>query len=105
MKSVWKAKIKHIASRGNGFEGVDRDDNDVHKHMFTCPFRTVDNSLHHLCAGLLEFSHCVGAEGLNDALHGTNDIASSIIIGGHFVSSVTPGREVDDNIMNLCLSW
>ncbi len=105
MKSVWKAKIEHIVSRGNDFEGVDGDDNDVYEHMFTYPFRTVDNSLHHSCFGLLEFSHCMGAEGLSDAAYGKNNVASSIIIDGNSVSSVTPGREMDDNIMNFCLSW
>ena len=53
----------------------------------------------------LEFSHYAGTEGLNDAVCGRNDIASSIIIDGNSVSSVTPGREMDDNIMNFCLSW
>ena len=105
VKSVWKAKIEHIVSRGNDFEGVDGGDNDVYEHMFTHPFRTVDNSLHHSCVGLLEFSHCMGTEGLNDAACGRNDVASSIIIDGNSVSSVTPGREMDDNIMNFCLSW
>ena len=99
VKSVWKAKIEHIVLRGNGVEGVDRDDNGVHEHMFTYPFRTVDNSLHHSCVGLLEFSHCMGTEGLNNAACGRNDVASSIIIDGNSVSSVTPGREMDDNIM------
>ena len=105
VKSVWRAKIEHIVSRGNEFEGVDGDDNDVYEHMFTYPFRTVDNSLHHSCFGLLEFSHCMGAEGLSDAAYGKNNVASSIIIDGNSVSSVTPGREMDDNIMNFCLSW
>ena len=102
---MWRAKIEHIVSRGNGFEVVDRGDSDVHEHMFTCPFRTVDNPLHHSCVGLLEFSHCMGTEGLNDAACGRNDVASSIIIDGSSFSSVTPGREMDDNIMNFCLSW
>jgi len=105
VKAVWKAKIEHIISRGHGFEGIDRDDNDVHEHMFTYPFRTVDNSLHCSCVGLPEFSHCTGTEGLNDAVYGTNDIASSIIIDENSISSVVPGHEMDDNIMNFCLSW
>ena len=105
MKSVWKAKIEHIASRGNDFEGVDGGDSDVCEHMFTHPFRTVDNSLHQSCVGLLEFSHCMEPECLNDAVHGTNDVALSAITDGNSISSVTPGREVDDNIINFCVSW
>ena len=73
--------------------------------MFTYPFRAVDNSLYHSCVGLTEFSHYMGTEGLNDAVYGRNNIASSIIIDGNSVGSVTPGREMDDNIMDFCLSW
>ena len=73
--------------------------------LHTYPFKTVDNSLHHSCVDLLEFSHYMGTEGLNDVVCGTNDIASSIIIDGNSVSSVIPGREMGDNIMNFCLSW
>ena len=105
VKSVWKAKIEHIISRGNGFEKVDKDHNHVHEHMFTYPFKTVDNSLHHACVGLTTFSHYMGTEGLNDAVYGKNNIASSITIDGNSVGSVTPGREMDDNIMDFCLSW
>lgn len=106
VRSVWKAKIEHLVSTTKDIpQGVEKDDNDVHEHMFTYPFITVDNSLHQSCFGLPEFSHNTGPDGLNDAVYGRNDIASSIIIDGSSVSSVTPGRDMDDNIMNFCLSW
>ena len=105
LKSGWKAKIEHIISKSNESQGVNRDDKDDHGHMFTYPFRTVDNYLHHSCVGLPEFSHYTGTEGLNDAVYGRNDIASSIVIDGGSVSSVTPGHDMDDNMMNFCLSW
>ena len=73
--------------------------------MFTYPFSTVDNSLHYSCIGLPEVSHYMGTESLNDAVYRTNDIASSIIVDGSSVSCVTSGLEMDDNIMNFCLSW
>ena len=73
--------------------------------MFAYPFTTVDNSLHQSCADLPEFSHRTGKHGLNNAVYGRNNIASSIIIDGNSVSSVTPGHDMDDNIMNFCLSW
>ena len=57
VKSVWKAKIEHIISKSNVNQGANREDKDDHEHMFTYPFRTVDNSLHHSCMGLPEFSH------------------------------------------------
>ncbi len=86
-------------------QGLNRDDKDGHRLMFTYPFRTVDNSLHHSCVGLLEFSHYSGTEGLKNALYGRNNIALSIIIDENSVSSVTPGHDMDDNMMNFCLSW
>ncbi len=72
--------------------------------MFTCPFRTVDSSLHCSCEGLVEFSHNSGTNGLNDAVYGRNNIASSIIIDKKSVSSITPGHDMDDDMMNFCLS-
>ena len=73
--------------------------------MFTYPFITVDNSLHCSCEGLSEFSHYSGTEGLNNAVYGRNNIASSIIIDENSISSVTPGHDMDDDMMNFCLSW
>ena len=73
--------------------------------MFTYPFRTVDNSLHCSSEGLVEFNHHSGTDGLNDAVYGRNNIASSIIIVEKSVSSVTPGHDMDDDMMNFCLSW
>ena len=73
--------------------------------MFTYPFRTVDNSLHCSSEGLAEFNHHLGKEGLNDAVHGSNNIASSIIIGEESVSSVIPGHYMDNDMMNFCVSW
>ena len=106
VRSVWKEKIEHLVSRYKDIpQGVERDVNDIHEHMFTYPFITVDNSLHQSCFDLPEFSQYTGPDGLNDAVYGRNDIASSIIIDGNSVSSVTPGRDMDDNIMNFCLSW
>ena len=106
VRSVWKAKIEHLVSiTKDSPQRVERDHNGVHEHMFTYPFITVDNSLHQSCSGLPEFSRCSGPDGLNDAAYGRNDIASSIIIDGSSVSSVTPGHDMDDNIMNFCLSW
>ena len=104
--AVWKAKIEHLVSRCKDVpQGLQRDDNYVHEHMFTYPFKTVDNSLHQSSSDLPEFSHYTGQDGLNDAVYGKNDIASSIIIDGNSVSSVTPGSDMDDNIINFCLSW
>ena len=74
MKSSCKAKIEHIVTRAHGSEEVNRDENGVHEHMFTYPFRTVDNSLHHSCVGLTQFSHYKGTKRLNNAVYEKNNI-------------------------------
>ncbi len=73
--------------------------------MFTYPFRTVDNSLHWSCKGLAEFSHHSGTDDFHDAVYGTNNISSSIIIDKKSFSSVTPGYDMDDDMMDFWLSW
>lgn len=105
IKSVWKAKMEHIISKSSLDQGINRGEKNEHEHMFTYPFRTVDNSLHSSCEGLDEFNHHSRTDGLNDAVHGTNNVASSIIIDEKSVSSVTPGHDLDDDMMNFCLSW
>ena len=106
VSALWKAKFEHLVSRRKEVhQGHQRDDNHVNEHMFTYPFKTIDNSLHQSSSDLPEFSHYTGQDGLNDAVYGKNDIASSIIIDGNSVSSVTPGSDMDDNIINFCLSW
>ena len=86
-------------------QGIDQNDKNVYGHMVTYPFRTVDNSLHWSCEGLAEFNHHSGTDGLNDAVYGRNNIAFLIIIDEESVSSVTPGHDMDDDMMNFCLSW
>ncbi len=105
IQSVWKAKIEHIISKNSLNEVVDRNDRDEHEHMFTYPFRTVDNSLHWSCDGLDEFSYHSGTDGLHDAIYGKNNIASSIIIDKKSVRSVTPGHNMDNDMINFFLSW
>ena len=105
IKSVWKAKIEHIISKNRLNQGIDRSDKNVYEHMFTYPFRTVNISLHWSCEGLSEFNHHSGTDGLNDAVYGRNNIASSIIIDEESVSSVVPGHDMNDDMMNFCLSW
>ena len=97
--------MEHIISKNSLDQGIDRGEKNEHEHMFTYPFRTVDNSLHSSCEGLDEFNHHSRTDGLNDTVHGTNNVASSIIIDKKSVSSVTPGHDLDDDMMNFCLSW
>ena len=80
IKSVWRAKIERIISQGGFNQKIKLNDRDEKEHMFTYPFKTVDNSLHGSCKGLAEFSHHSGTDCVREAVHGKNNIASSIII-------------------------
>ena len=104
IKSVWHAKIEHIISKCGVNQEVHVNDRDECEHMFTYSFRTVDNSLHGSCKGLTELSHHTGTDGVHDAINGKNNIASSIIIDKKLAGSLTPGCDMDDNIINFCLS-
>jgi hypothetical protein len=105
IKSVWKAKFELIISKNSLNQVIDSSDTNEHEHMFTYPFRTGDNSLHWSCECLSEFNHHSGTASLNDAVSGTNKRASTISIDGKSVSSLTPGHDMDDDMMNFCLSW
>ena len=80
IKSVWHTTIEHIISKCGVNQEVHVNNRDEHEHMFTYPFRTVDNSFHSSCKGLAEFSHHSRTDGVHGAVHGINNIASSIII-------------------------
>jgi len=105
IKSIWKAKIEHIISKSSLRQGVTCNERKEPEHMFTFPFKTIDNSLHSSCEGLAEFSHHSGTDDLHDATYGKDNIASSIIIDEVSVCSVSPGHDMDDDMINFCLSW
>ena len=104
IKSVWEAKIKHIISK----VGQKRDhccDRKEHEHMFTFPFTTVDNSLHSLCTNLKDFSNHLQDDDIHDAVYSQNKFAPSIIIDANSVKSVSPGCDMDNDMMDFGLSW
>ena len=105
IKAAWCSKIEHIISKPEVNDEVHCNDRDQCQHMFTYPFQTVDNSLQKSCIGLVEFSHHSGIDGVHDAVYEKSSITSSIIIGKKLVGFLTPGRKMDNNIINFCLSW
>ena len=75
------------------------------EHMFTYPFKTSDNSLHSSCSGLHEFSHHSKEGDLNDSMYGRQGMTSPIVIDETSLSSVTPGHDMDNDMINFSFSW
>ena len=104
IKSVWAAKIKHFVSKAGKKRDHSRDRKE-HEHMFTFPFTTVDNSLHSSCTDLKEFSNHLQDDDIHDAVYGRNNFAPSIIVDENSVKSVSPGCDMDNDMMDFGLSW
>ena len=104
VKCQWKAKIEHIISQTRQ-GGKCCSASKECEHMFTFPFRTVDNSLHLSCQELSEFSHYSKHCDRHDAAYGVKNLASSIVIDERSVQSVAPGHFLDDHMMIFCLLW
>ena len=104
IKSVWEAKIKHIISKA-GQKRVHSCDRKEHEHMFTFPFTTVDNSLHSSCTNLKHFSNHLQDDDIHDAVYAQNNFAPSIIIDANSVKSVSPGCDMDNDMMDFGLAW
>jgi hypothetical protein len=99
VQSVWKAKLDHMRTMMNKSQESDGE------HLFTFPFTTIDNSL--LCCGegLKELNehHINGVR--HDAIFAKSMEVDSIIITTTSVRSLSPGLDIDEDIMNFCLKW
>ena len=79
-------------------------DNDG-EHLFTFPFATTDNSLISCSAGLKELNQHQ-AHGLgSDAVFVSYVKTHPMILTTVSVHSLSPGVEIDDDVLNLCLKW
>ena len=104
IKSVWEAKIKHFISKA----GQKRDHSRERKEdeiMFTFPFMTVDNSLYSSCVDLEQFSNHLQNDDIHDAVYRQNNFAPSIIVDETSVRSLSPGCNMDEDVMDFGLSW
>ena len=104
IKSVWEANIKHIFSKGGQKRDHSRDRKE-HEHMFTFPFTTVENSLHSSCKDVKEFSNNLRDNNIHDDVYAQNDFAPLIIIDAKSVKSVSPGCDIDNDMMDFGLTW
>ena len=101
---MWEAKSNYFISKA----GQKRDhshDRKQHDHMFTFPFTTVENSLHSSCTDLKQFSNNLRDDSIHDAVYEQNNFAPSIIVDEKSVKSVSPGCDMDIDMMDFGLSW
>ena len=73
--------------------------------MFTFPFTTVDNSLHFSCTSLKWFSNHPQDNDIHYAVYVQNNFAPSIIMDAKSVKSVSPGCDMDNDMMDFGLAW
>lgn len=104
IKSVWEAKIKHFISKAGQKRDHSRERKE-HENMFTFPFMTVDNSLYSSCVDLEQFSNHLQDDDIHDAVYRQNNFAPSIIVDETSVRSLSPGCNMDEDVMDFGLSW
>ena len=74
-------------------------------HMFTFPFATVYNTLASCSKDLDELNTLRGIPTLHDTIFSTNKLVKSTIVDSSSMRSLSPGVDIDGNIMNFCLAW
>ena len=99
VNSVWKAKLEHIYSNMNHAPGNDGE------HLFTFPFATTDNSLVACSTGLKELNQHHAAGVGSDSIFASCVETHPIVLTTASVRSLSPGVDIDDDVLNLCLKW
>ena len=99
VQAVWKAKFEHIRYTMNHHTEDDGE------HLFTFPFATTDNSLASCGEGLnqLNAHHSEGVH--QDSAFSSNMKMEPVVITTASIRSLSPGINMDEDIMNLCLKW
>lgn len=79
---------------------------DTGQHLFTFPFKTIDNSLIESSATLNQMNkqyECKRATH-NDALF-SSTCSDSIIVNMDSIESLKPGVDINEDILNFCMVW
>ena len=100
-KKIQKAKIEHYLSKEYSSRGDDSE------HLFTFPFVTSDNSLHTCSEGLTELDSLRDRGLIHDGMYMKNNLIESnfTVINASSVGSISPGANIDGNVLDFCLSW
>jgi hypothetical protein len=79
------------------------------KHYFTMPFIILDKSLHASGIGSEEFNLLDGHEkalpSIDATIHNNFSHEEPIVIMSRSFESLLPGKEIDESVCDLCLTW
>ena len=100
INSVWKAKIEHMRNTTNRNEPNDRSET-----LFNFPFLTNDNSLLSCSENMNELNehHVNGIR--HDNIFSRRGDTDQIIITTESLRSLSPGIDIDEDVLNFCLKW
>jgi len=96
---VWKAKIEHIQATMNNKHTHDGE------HLFSFPFHTTDNSLTSCSHGLIELGGQLGDQVRDDVIFPKTTVTDTVVITTTSVRSLSPGVDINEDVMNFCLKW
>jgi hypothetical protein len=97
--AVWTAKIDHIRSL------IEEGQDDPHETLFSFPFRTVDESLIKCVEEISIFDKYKPSDRNSDDILTSTSSVEPIIITTSAVRSLSPGTDIDDDVIDLCIKW
>ena len=99
VQSVWKAKFEHMQAIMNGKNASGSE------HLFTYPFLTTDNSLIQCLDGLAQLGQHHSAQEEDHVLNSSTLKHKPAVITSKSLISLSPGVDINEDIMDLCLKW
>jgi hypothetical protein len=96
---VWKAKIEHIQATMNNKHTHDGE------HLSSFPFHTTDNSLTSCSHDLIKLGGQLGDQVRDDVIFPKTTVTDTVVITTTSVRSLSPGVDINEDVMNFCLKW
>jgi len=100
VESVLRARREHKLSKSTSSSS-----SQTTEHMFTFPFKTIDDSLLQCSQQLRLFNQSHTNNTLGDKSFAGHFETKPIIISTGSMVSLSPGREMDEDMFNFCFKW
>ena len=97
--AAWKARFEHIQSM------LYDNECDNEHHLFTFPFKTLDNSLVSCCDGLSHLGKHHEQSNMHDAVFTPSLYCKPMVITTSSLNTLRPGQDIDEDVLNFCLNW
>ena len=75
------------------------------EHLFTFPFHTTDNSLTSCSHDLIELCGKLRDEVHDNVIFLKTTVTDTIVVTTTSVRSLSPGDDINEDVMNFCLKW